>query len=191
MGAIVAGPAPVYARPIVVATGLTGPSGGPTGVTGASGPTGFTGPTGSMGETGAAGSSSTVTGPTGQTGFTGLTGPPGSAVTGPTGATGPTGDFVTGDTGPTGPQFGTGYTGNGPTGYMQFGNIKMEWGITSAATGGHTVTFPSTYVDSPPIVTLGCSGPTGSFPIITGVSVVGFGLNVSTGCVIMWQSVGS
>lgn len=124
MGAIVQGPAPVYARPVVVAGGPTGPSGGPTGPTGPTGAQGATGMTGA----GATGASSTVTGPTGATGArgaTGLTGPPGAGATGPTGnaatltgATGPTGMTGAGGTGPTGPSAGpTGATGpSGVTG---------------------------------------------------------------------------
>lgn len=119
MGAIVQGPAPIYARPVVVAGGPTGPSGGPTGATG---PTGYTGNTGAQGNQGATGASSTVTGPTGATGargVTGLTGPPGAGATGPTGnaatltgATGYTGPTGAGGTGPTGPSAGP----TGPTG---------------------------------------------------------------------------
>lgn len=85
------GPAPVMARPIVLALGPTGPSGGPTGTTGPTGPLGLTGPTGQRGATGAQGTASTVTGPTGNTGPTGYTGPQGNTVTGPTGNSGPTG----------------------------------------------------------------------------------------------------
>lgn len=128
MGAIVQGPAPVYARPIVVAGGPTGPSGGPTGPTGITGRTGPTGPTGVQGATG---NPSTVTGPTGYTGArgnTGASGPPGAgatgptgnpaALTGPTGFTGPTGGGGTGPTGPNGgPTGATGVTGaTGATG---------------------------------------------------------------------------
>lgn len=125
MTTTVLGPAPVFARPVVVASGLTGPSGGPTGATGNTGPTGRTGATGLAGSTGANGAASTVTGPTGPQGVTGLTGPAGSTVTGPTGqmgsftgptgATGSTGGGGTGPTGPsggpTGPTGTTGYTG--------------------------------------------------------------------------------
>lgn len=85
------GPAPVMARPIVLALGPTGPSGGPTGTTGPTGSLGQTGPTGQRGATGANGAASVVTGPTGNTGATGYTGPQGNTVTGPTGNSGPTG----------------------------------------------------------------------------------------------------
>lgn len=120
MTTTVLGPAPVFARPVVVASGLTGPSGGPTGATGSTGPTGRTGAAGSGGPTGAVGAASTVTGPTGPQGVTGLTGPVGTSVTGPTGnpaaltgPTGATGATGTGGTGPTGPSAGpTGATGS-------------------------------------------------------------------------------
>lgn len=124
MSAIVQGPAPVMARPVVVSGGPTGPSGGPTGATGVQGNVGATGPTG----LGATGAPSTVTGPTGPSGATGargLTGPAGNTLTGPTGnaatltgATGATGMTGAGGTGPTGPNGGpTGPTGTtGPTG---------------------------------------------------------------------------
>jgi hypothetical protein len=84
-------PSPIWAQPVVVVGGPTGPSGGPTG---AVGPTGSTGPT-ALG----------VTGPTGHIGPTGITGPTGAgAFTGPTGMTGPVGS---GNIGPTGPAFTT------------------------------------------------------------------------------------
>lgn len=125
MTVFVNGPAPVYARPVVVASGFTGPTGpsqgptGPTGTTGA-GPTGQTGPVGPTGSIGLQGS----TGPQGIQGLSGpqgLTGPAGSATntgaTGAAGGTGPTGlagtatnTGATGTTGPTGP-LGTGPTG--------------------------------------------------------------------------------
>lgn len=109
MALVVQGPAPVYARPIVVAGGPTGPSGGPTGTTGNTGPTGFTGAVGAQGSTGAA---SSVTGPTGPTGRQGNIGQTGPGGLGQTGATGPNGSTA-GDTGPTG---ATGSGGPGPTG---------------------------------------------------------------------------
>lgn len=126
MTVLVQGPARVMARPVVVASGLTGPSGGPTGPTGNTGPTGVSGPTGARGPTGAAGAASSVTGPTGYSGPTGYTGPQGNTITGPTGQmgsftgpTGPSGAGPTGAIGPTGPSAGpTGATGvTGPTGY--------------------------------------------------------------------------
>ena len=131
MTVFVQGPAPVYARPVVIpgaATGPTGPSGGPTGPVGpiSTGPTGYSGAVGSVGATGAQGVTgasgpqgsigppgNTITGPTGSpgsatntgaTGYTGVTGPGGSASnTGATGATGPTGPLGTGPTGIAGP----------------------------------------------------------------------------------------
>ena len=125
MTVFVNGPAPIYARPVVVASGFTGPTGpsqgptGPTGTTGA-GPTGATGPIGPTGSIGLQGQ----TGPQGIQGLSGpqgLTGPAGSATnTGATGAqglTGPTG--VAGsatNTGATGPTGFTGPLGTGPTG---------------------------------------------------------------------------
>lgn len=119
------GPAPIMARPIIIAGGPTGPSGGPTGPSGPTGYTGRTGATGLQGQTGPQGAASTVTGPTGARGITGFTGPQGNTVTGPTGqagsftgATGPTGAGSAGGTGPTGPNGGpTGATGvTGATG---------------------------------------------------------------------------
>ena len=128
MTVVVNGPAPIYARPVVVASGFTGPTGpsqGPTGVTGPSGagPTGPTGPQGLTGPFGLQGNSG-VTGPVGASGPAGLTGPAGSATnTGATGApgnTGPTGVAgVSGsatNTGATGPTGATGALGTGPTG---------------------------------------------------------------------------
>lgn len=125
MAVVVQGPAPVMARPVVVAGGPTGPSGGPTGPTGNTGATGSTGATGAQGLTGATGSVTGPTGATGARGATGFTGPQGNTLTGPTGQagsftgpTGATGATGGGGTGPTGPNGGpTGATGvTGPTG---------------------------------------------------------------------------
>lgn len=191
MTVLVQGPARVMARPIVIASGLTGPSGGPTGATGNTGPTG---PTGSAGPSGPTGTASVVTGPTGTTGYsgpTGYTGPRGlSGPTGPTGRVGPTG---TGDTGPTGPtgNLWTGATGAGPTGSMSFGNFIHQWGMGTLTTGGATLAFPTPYIDAAPSVVCGCSGPTGAFPVITSVSKVGFAVTSNAGCQLMWHASGT
>ncbi len=61
MVAYPAGPTPIFTRPVVIATGFTGPTGpgvGSTGATGNTGPTAATGPIGQTGPTGAAFSSS-------------------------------------------------------------------------------------------------------------------------------------
>jgi hypothetical protein len=67
----------------------------------------------------------------------------------------------------------------------------MQWGITSGLTGGGTVAFPLAFKNAA-IVTLGCSGPTGALPIVTGVSTIGFGLKVNLGPVqVMWHAIGT
>lgn len=146
MTVFVNGPAPVYARPVVVAsgfTGPTGPSGGPTGPTGLTGPTGPTGMAGPSGVSGVAGIQGPTgpSGPVGASGPAGLTGPPGSATntgaTGSQGVTGPTGvagsATNTGATGNTGP-IGTGPTGpsgiTGPTGPFPY-----PWGMITSNDG--------------------------------------------------------
>jgi hypothetical protein len=181
MTSSVEGPAAVAARPIVVVGGPTGPSGGPTGSTGYTGYTGPTGHIGIAGPTGASGPASTVTGPTGRTGPTGYTGPPGASVTGPAG--GPTGD--------TGPGFTVGGTGAGPTGYMTIGNVKFQWGATSVSPPGATISFPTSYVDAAPSITLGASGPTGTFPTVNGATISAFGVSVSATAKVMWHAIGS
>lgn len=186
MTAFVNGPAAVSARPVVVVGGPTGPSGGPTGATGATGKTGPTGPTGQRGQTGAAGAASTVTGPTGFQGLTGYTGPAGSSVTGPTGAT----STVTGATGATGAG-ATGATGAGPTGSFRLGNIIQQWGATSVAAGTGTVTFTVAYVDGAPSLTLGASGPTGTFPTATAITTTTFNYSVNSNAKLSWQAIGS
>jgi hypothetical protein len=114
-------PSPIWAQPVVVVGGPTGPSGGPTG---AIGPTGSTGPT-AMG----------VTGPTGHIGSTGITGPTGAgAFTGPTGMTGPVGSGSigpTGYTGPVGPFNTSALTWN----QNQFGNPTGNVSTTEKAMG--------------------------------------------------------
>jgi hypothetical protein len=144
-------PTRIYARPIVVAGGQTGPSGGPTGATGSPGPTGATGPTGPVGYqgfTGPVGATSTVTGPTG---VVGATGPVGNTVTGPTGAsssvTGPTGATgAQGAQGPTGPSGVTGPTGvnTGPTGPAGLTGPTGIGGITGVAGATGYVYLPTT-----------------------------------------------
>jgi hypothetical protein len=139
MAAPISIPSPVYARPVVIVPGNTGPTGPASGLTGPTGATGITGYTGPSGPTGS--SFTGPSGPTGIVGATGFTGPPGNSVTGPagvasntgatgptgatgiatnTGATGPTGVAATGATGPTGAAgtaSNTGATGfTGPTG---------------------------------------------------------------------------
>lgn len=194
MTSFVQGPAPVYARPVVIAVGPTGPSGGPTGSAGAAGAAGATGSTGKTGPTGPTGAGSSVTGPTGSTGPTGFTGPQGNSLTGPSG--GPTG--AAGPTGATGPGAFTGATAAGSgspaglTGYMVHGNIIQQWGSTNLLSpGGATVGFPVPYIDGAPSVTLGCSGPTGTLPSITSVSTVGFGVTVGATAQLMWHALGT
>ena len=165
MTTVVAGPAPVMSRPIVLIGGPTGPAGipgGPTGDTGSTGPTGYTGFTGSDGATGAAGTAgaaSTVTGPTGPTG---LTGPPGGGQTGPTGNTGPIG-VVSG-------------ASTGAAGFMQLSNIVINWGLVAAGT---TATFTTAYTDASPRVTLGPTGATGA--TVINVSKTGFNITGPNG----------
>jgi hypothetical protein len=108
------GPTIIYAKPVRVVGGPTGPGFGPTGPTGAQGDVSLTGPTGYTGPTGPMG-----TGPAGEDG-----------ATGPTGATGQTGPFGAGPIGPTGEQGAIGYTGpTGPTG------VVGATGIDGPATG--------------------------------------------------------
>lgn len=127
------------------------------------GPTGATGPTGPTGNTG-------PTGPTGNTGPTGSTG-----VTGPTAATGPTGN--TGGNLPT--SAGTGAVSNtGVTGFVQFGNVIINWGEANVSTSKATFTFATPYTDNPPNIVVGTTGagnqqPT-PLPCIASVSKTGF-----------------
>lgn len=144
LGIPVSIPGPTGPTGPVAATGPTGPNGGPTGPTGNTGPTGIAGPTGPTGNTGPTGSNNT--------GSTGNTGPPGSL--GPTGNTGPTG--------PIGPTGYTGATGSG-TGYVQFGNIILNYGKVVATSGGVTGQFALAYTDAVPLVTIGATGPTGAY----------------------------
>jgi len=189
MPALVYGPAPIYARPIVVvpgSTGPTGPSQGPTGNTGPTGAGNFTGPTGPFGPTGATGAASTITGPTGRTGFTG---PPGNA--GSTGVSGPTGP-----TGYTGAPNVIGTTaGVGSVSAFQIANLIINYGqVTNAADSGTTVTFAIPYVDNPPYLALarGHSGNTGSF--FTAVTKTNATLWQGTGAnntVLHWHALGT
>lgn len=164
------GPAPISARPVVVAGGFTGPTGptpGSTGPTGASGLTGNTGATGPLGTgpTGPVGS-----GYTGVTGNTGFTGPPGSSVTGASGPTGPTGN-----TGPAlSPETLTGPTG----GYFAVGGIGINWGLVNATNAGVTSAFNYSYYNVP-FATLGVSGPTGAW--IKAIDVNGIEIATPTG----------
>lgn len=164
-------PAPIYARPVVVVNGHTGPSGGPTGPTGSTGPTGATGKAASTGATGPTGAGPTgPTGPSSFTGPTGASGPPGNpgptglsaaGSTGPTGNTGPLGTGPTGSTGVTGPNGGptgatgaTGTTGNtGPTGPAQVANLEfvIDGGgsvLTTGVKGYLRVDFAGTLTQS-------------------------------------------
>lgn len=140
MTAEVFGPAPVYARPIVVAVGPTGPAGGPTGATGSTGNAGGTGPTGPLG-----------TGPAGTQGPTGVQG-----VTGPTGYSGPPGNSITGATGPGGDATNTGATG--PTGATGVGGAASNTGATgpTGPTGSTGSSGAATNTGA-----TGPSGPTG------------------------------
>jgi hypothetical protein len=120
--------------------------------------------------------------------MTGLAGFAMTGNTGPTGDTGPTGP--TGNTGPTGPITFTGATGAGPTGYAAFNNILLAWGITSATAPGGGIGFPVAF-STAPVVTLGVSGPTGSFPMVTSRSTIGFNLSVNATVDVMWQAIGT
>jgi hypothetical protein len=143
------------------------------------------------GQTGEQGASSSVPGSTGPVGPTGFTGAAGFALTGATGVTGNTGPTGrTGPTGPTGPIDFTGATGAGPTGYVAFNNILLAWGITSAAAPGGGIGFPIAFSIAP-VVTLGASGPTGSFPMVTTRSTIGFNLSVNATVDVMWMAVGT
>lgn len=171
-------PASIYARPVVVVGGPTGPSGtagGPTGPTGVSGPTGFgaTGPTGLRGFTGPTGFG--ATGPTGDRGFTGPQGSQG--LTGPTGASGPTGPASgpTGDRGPTGIDGPTGATG--PTGASGIG--------ATGPTGAVGATGPSSGPTGPTGPASGPTGPAGATGPSPGTGIVfivdGGGQTITTG----------
>lgn len=181
MSALVYGPAPIYARPIVVVPGQTGPTGPPTGLTGSPGSTGPTGPTGLLGFTGNTGAASVVTGPTGPVAKTGATGPPGNAG-------------ATGNTGPTGPVGASaiGATGAG-TGFAQIGNLVWNWGQVATNHTGITTSFVSPYTNSPPVVTLGqgYSGPTG--PYVKSVSLTGVLILCNTGAsgTVFYAAMGS
>ena len=145
------GPAPVYARPVVVAygpMGPTGPAGGPTGNTGNTGPlgTGTVGPVGPTGIQGAQGIQG-FTGKSGASGPAGVTGPPGTATstgaTGVTGSSGPTGPggaaSNTGATGNTGPTGMTGYGATGPSGpisAVNFSKVGLGGPINTVNTSG-------------------------------------------------------
>jgi hypothetical protein len=112
----------------------------------------------------------------------------GTGVTGNTGATGPTGR-----TGPTGPVASTGATGSaGPTGYVAFNNILIAWGATTVAGApGAAIGFPVAY-ETAPVVTLGYSGPTGTYPTVVSRSTIGFSVGVNTGPAdIFWHAIGS
>jgi len=146
------------------------------------------------GQTGAQGADSTTTGPTGAVGPTGFTGTAGFALTGATGVTGNTGPTgPTGNTGPTGPVKSTGATGTpGPTGYVMFNNILFAWGATTiAGAPGGAIGFPVAY-GTAPVITLGYSGPTGTYPTVVSRSTIGFSVGVNTGPAdIFWQAMGS
>jgi hypothetical protein len=188
----VKGPSQVSARPVAISsgfTGPTGPAGGPSGPTGKTGYTGATGSTGPLGSTGPTGAASSVTGPRGLTGFTGA---PGNAgATGQTGPTGPTGAGAF--TGPTGPSVWLAATGAGPTGYLQIGNIKINWGEFVTNHTGITAFFPLAYTDGPPVVVAqeGYSGPTGMF--VAAISKIGVLVQCSTGAsgTVFYQAVGT
>lgn len=157
MTAYVQGPAPVFTRPVVIAAGPTGPAGGPTGPTGATGSLGVTGPQGIVGYTGPTGMTGAAANMTGPTGPTGVTGPPGTSVTGPTGATSTA-------VGPTGPSaWSISFPVNGQTGSIQFSPLIMNFGGFNVDSGGTTITFKTAYVQNPPFVTIGVTGPTGAY----------------------------
>lgn len=164
MAIVVQGPAPVMARPVVVAGGPTGPAGGPTGPTGSTGPTGVSGPTGTLGATGAPSAVTGPTGPTGIRGSTGLTGPQGLSVTGATGANGST----AGDTGPTG---ATGSGGPGPTG-------------PSGGPTGATGVTGSTGATGPLTGTLSINTQTGDYTLVLGDAAKIIELNKASAIVL-------
>lgn len=182
MSQVVPAPTQVQARPITVASGLTGPSSGATGPTGATGVTGPTGPQGRQGFAGPrgyTGPSSNLTGPTGPTGYTG---PAGASTVGPQGPTGPTG----GTTGDTGPQGATGFAGvsgaAGTTGYMVVptvgGTVWMQWG-SEAVAGASTlaVTFPLAFpnaCDSIQVIPTALDAGNDGYDISVGPSTTGF-----------------
>jgi len=173
MPALIYGPAPIYARPIVVVPGTTGPTGPLGGPTGPIGNTGVTGPTGIQGPTGYTGASSNVTGPTGSAGRTGFTGPPGNGgITGNTGPTGPVGAVISGSTG----------AGSlGASGFARLGNIVINWASIAVNHTGVTAVFPQAYTDGLPSVALGqgYTGPTGTAAYA--ISLTAVALKCSTG----------
>ena len=187
----VLGPAPILARPVVVASGFTGPTGPSMGPTGFTGPTGFgafTGPTGPQGVTGPIGllGPTGVQGPQGFSGPQGLTGPPGSATN--TGATGAMGN--TGFTGPGGAASNTGATGfTGATGAVGTGPTGPTGGIgpgSNAITGVTQKAFNFTAVANR-MYGLGNQFNFKLTPATTGVVVAmingfGFGDDVNSGC---------
>lgn len=153
-------------------------------------------------------SSPGVTGPT--SGFSGPTGYTGVFVTGPTGPTGLV--MGTGTTGPTGPTMNaaTGAVGVGlpsSTGYIQMGNIIINWGCNTATTGNATFGFAKPYTDNPPSMVFGATGPggpassTGCQVIAQTISKTGFQAAISTvvgnnaqctfSTVFYWLAVGS
>jgi collagen type VII alpha len=170
MTVFISAPAQIYARPIVLVpgnTGPTGPLGGPTGPTGNTGAA-ATGPTGPLGPTGVQGATSTVTGPTG---YTGITGPPGAiGATGLQGAQG--GAINTGATGPTGPTGVPGTAAN--TGATGFTGVTGPAG-TAANTGATGTTGPTGPQGSQGIPgTAVNTGATGN----TGPGVIGTTFNI-------------
>jgi len=173
MPALIYGPAPIYARPIVVVPGTTGPTGPLGGPTGPIGNTGVTGPTGIQGPTGYTGASSNVTGPTGSAGRTGFTGPPGNGgITGNTAPTGPVGAVISGSTG----------AGSlGASGFARLGNIVINWASIAVNHTGVTAVFPQAYTDGLPSVVLGqgYTGPTGTASYA--ISLTAVALKCSTG----------
>jgi hypothetical protein len=180
MVALVYGPAPVVARPVVIVPGQTGPTGpsqGPTGNTGPTGAGNFTGPTGPLGLTGATGNSSTVTGPTGRTGFTG---PPGNAGS-------------TGNTGPTGATISVQGTTGGGTGWARAGNVVWNWGSLAVNHTGVTAVFGQGYTDAAPSVTLGqgFSGPTGVFVVATSTAAAALRCATGVSGTVFWQALGT
>lgn len=154
----------------------------------------------------------TGTGPTGATGITGYTGYTAGVdwndePTGPTGAagtTGPTGSI----TGPKGPSPFTGGThapGTGVSGYMQYGNIIMNWGQANVTSAVQTFMFSQPYNDNPPCVVFGSTGQCagggnnlGSVPMIqsvskTGFSAItwGFSVDFTATSGVFWMAIGS
>jgi len=65
----------------------------------------------------------------------------------------------------------------------------FQWGATAATAPGGVITFPLAF-SAAPIVTIGHSGPTGTFPTVASRSSVSFDLGVSAASDVMWLAIG-